>query len=147
MKINEKIPWDDAYSIGIERIDTQHKHLFYLVNQLYVLEDNGDIKEQMRQILYEFNSYTLTHFKDEEIYMASIGYPELEHHKELHKNIIESLAKIIHTPATLHIVQSKMKIVAKRVLIEHILHQDSKIKLYQLNSPKIDEDVIDITNV
>jgi hemerythrin len=146
MEIAQKIPWDDAYGIGIALIDTQHKHLFDLVNKLYVLQDNSNIKEQIRQILYEFNDYTVTHFNDEEDYMASIGYPELEYHKELHKNITESLAKIIHTPANLSIIQSKMKIVAKRVLIEHILHEDTKIKLYQLSKQETDEDIFDITN-
>ena len=146
MQNNQKIPWDNAYSIGIKLIDTQHKHLFDLVNKLYVLEGNSNIKEQIRQILYEFNDYTVTHFKDEEEYMASISFPELENHKMLHKAIIETLAKIIHTPATLSIIQSKMKVVAKRVLIEHILHEDTKIKLYQLSKQETDEDIFDITN-
>ena len=43
---------------------------------------------------------------------------------------MESLSNIIHTPATLNIVKSKMRVVAKRVLIEHIVNEDFKIGLY-----------------
>ena len=78
------------------------------------------------------SDYMRVHFQDEEEYMLSIGFPELEEHKQLHKDIIENLAQIIHTPAKLGIIKSKMRVVSKRVLIDHIIYEDSKIKLFQV---------------
>ena len=130
MPNHEKVHWENAYSVGIKDIDKQHKKLFELVNKLYDLNDNANIKEEIRDILYAFSDYTKVHFKDEEDYMKSISYPELEKHKEIHERIVESLSNIIHTPATLNIVKSKMRVVAKRVLIEHIVNEDFKIGLY-----------------
>ncbi len=143
---NEKVHWEDSYSIGIEEIDNQHKKLFDLVNKLYDLEENANIKEEMRDILYAFSDYTKVHFRDEEKYMASIGYPELEEHKEIHQHIIESLSDIIHTPASLGIIKTKMRVVAKRILIEHIVGTDNKIALYQANKT-VSEEVFDLDDV
>ncbi len=145
MPSNQKIPWDDRYSLGIEMIDTQHKKLFYLVNKLYDLEDGHDNREELRVILYEFSDYMKTHFGDEEEYMLSINYPLLEEHKELHSDIIENLSQIVHTPAKLPIIQTKMRVVAKRVLVDHIMHEDSKMILF-LHEQE-DKNIFDITDI
>ncbi|MGD9718617.1 MAG: bacteriohemerythrin, partial [Sulfurimonadaceae bacterium] len=85
MSEHTKIAWDNNYKIGIDAIDQQHKKLFVLVNKLYDLEDEGDFKQELKQILYDFSDYMKTHFKDEEAYMESIGYPALSEHKKYHE--------------------------------------------------------------
>lgn len=145
MQSNQKIPWDDSYKVGIEMLDYQHKRLFDLVNRLYDLEDLKSTKEELRIILYEFSDYMEVHFQEEEEFMLSIEYPELEEHKQLHIDIIENLSQIIHTPAKLGIIKSKMRVVAKRILIEHIIHEDNKIKLFHVKQE--DEEVFDITDL
>jgi len=141
----QKIPWDKRYQLGIEMIDTQHKKLFDLVNRLYDLEDSKNVKEELRVILYEFNMYMQIHFEDEEEYMASIDYPDLQEHKKLHKDIIDSVNNIIVTPAKLGIIKSKMKVVAKRALVDHIMNEDTKIKLYVVE--KEAEEIFDISDI
>lgn len=152
MKSNEKIIWSDDYKLGLDIVDAQHKHLFMLVNRLYALKDeNPNIKEEIKQILYDFSNYMKTHFKDEEDYMHSIGYPDIEKHKAHHDKLIEMLAKLIQTPAKLTIVKTKMRLIAKKALIEHITKEDMKIKLYLLSCDKnvshLDEEIFEITSV
>ncbi len=146
MSVNKNIPWEDSYKIGVSAIDDQHKQLFDLVNRLYALNENENIKEKIRTILYEFREYMLTHFKDEEVYMASIGFPGLTHHKALHEEIVEQLTNIIQTSATLNIIRTKMRVFAKRGLIDHILNEDIKIKDHQKQGFRIDdfEDIPDL---
>lgn len=146
MSQNEKIHWEHDYSIGIKSIDNQHKKLFDLVNKLYDLEESKNIKEEIREILYAFNDYTIVHFRDEEAYMNSIGYPNFEEHKKIHEHIVESLSQIVHTPATLNIIKSKMRVVAKRVLIDHIVNEDHKIWEY-VKKHNIDEDIYDLDDL
>ena len=145
MPSSQKIPWDDRYKIGIEMIDYQHKKLFDLVNRLYDLEDEKDVKEELRIILYEFSNYMQTHFKDEEEYMLSIEYPNLDEHKRLHLDIINNLAQIMSTPAKLSIIKSKMRVIAKRALVDHIMHEDSKIKLFLFEQEN--ESILDISEM
>lgn len=146
-----RIPWSDEYKIGIKEIDLQHRKLFDLVNKLYELDDanEANIKESLRTILYEFSDYMKVHFKDEEAYMRAINYPDLAGHMKLHASIIEHLTEIIHTPAKLGIIKSKMKIVAKRSLVEHIMHEDTKIKLYAMTLPEEQnrEEIFDLSTL
>ena len=142
---SQKVPWDDRYKLGIDRIDTQHEKLFELVNRLFELEDSNSNKEELRSILYEFSDYMKTHFHDEEEYMSMIDFPELEEHKKLHQEIIDSLTQIITTPAKLSIIKSKMRIVSKRALIDHIMHEDTKIKMFV--SEQEEEDIFDISDI
>jgi hemerythrin len=145
MSSNQKIPWDDRYKLGIEKIDTQHEKLFELVNRLFELEDSHSDKEKLRTILYEFSDYMKTHFRDEEEYMSLIEFPDIEEHKKLHQEIIESLTQVISTPAKLNIIKSKMRIVSKRALIDHIVHEDTKIKMFVTEQE--DENIFDISDI
>ena len=138
MSDNEQIAWSDEYIVGIKNIDSQHKKLFKLVNKLYDLKENETTKEDIRTILYDFKNYMQTHFDEEEDYMNSIGYDKLEIHKKQHQEIIDQLAKIIKIPAKLNILKAKIKIAAKRGLINHIIKEDTKIKLFHTDR-KIDE--------
>jgi len=143
---NEKVHWEESYAVGIKEIDDQHKKLFDLVNKLYDLEDNENIKEDMREILYAFRDYTIVHFKDEEEYMRSIAYPELEQHKKKHERIVNSLSQIISTPASLSIIKTKMRVVAKRILVDHIIEEDHKIAIYKENNIA-EEEVFDLNDI
>lgn len=145
MSSNQKVHWDDRYKLGIEAIDTQHEKLFELVNRLFELEDSNSDKEELREILYKFSDYMKVHFHDEEEYMASIDFPSLEEHKKLHQEIIESIAHVIATPAKLNIIKSKMRIVSKRALIDHIMNEDTKINLFL--AEKEDENIFDISDI
>lgn len=151
MTKEDKIPWNDDYKLGIGIVDAQHKHLFMLVNKLYALDDDTEMKDEIKKILYDFSNYMKTHFHDEEDYMYSIGYPNVEEHKIHHKKLIEALNTLIRTPAKLPIIKTKMKIIAKKALIEHITMEDIKTKNYLLSlekqTPKKEEDIFEIISV
>lgn len=117
---SQTIPWNETYKLEIDEIDTQHIKLFELVNKLYALDEEHSTKEELKIILYEFSDYMSIHFKKEEQYMTSINFPELSKHKQIHEKFITNLAEIIKTPAKLSIIKSKMKVFAKRALIDHI---------------------------
>ena len=147
MPSNQKIPWHNEYNIGVKEIDKQHKKLFDLVNTLYELNDKSNIREDLRKILYDFSYYTKTHFQDEEEYMLSIDFPLYKEHKQIHQNILKALSKILSTPAKPNIIKSKMKIAAKRLIIDHIVHEDMKIKLFLLEKEeKISEEIFIIND-
>lgn len=131
---HEKVEWENEYALGIRLIDNQHKKLFQLVNKLYEPSEHVTTKERVKSILYEFSDYMKTHFREEEEYMASIGYDKLQEHKVLHQELVDNLSIIIKTPAKLDIIKTKMKIVIKRGLLAHIIKEDMKIKEFQENN-------------
>jgi len=158
MLMDEEILWDNRYSLGINIVDTQHKQLFTLVGKLYALDNTKNTKEEFKIILNELSEYMKNHFKDEEEYMQFIKYPALEEHKQFHQDLIDKLAETIKSSSKLSILKIKIRIIAKRVLIEHIVNEDIKIKLFEISKinnslifdsadDKDEEYSFDITNI
>ncbi len=69
------IEWEDErYSTGVDRFDDQHKHLFDVLNDLYVAMDEGHSEDEIGDILVELERYTEYHFGDEEEFMQDCGF-------------------------------------------------------------------------
>ena len=80
-------PWKDAYSVRIPRVDTQHKGLIGLINDLHAAMLEGRGKEELSRILDELIDYTEQHFAFEESMFRQLGYSRLVEHQRLHKNL------------------------------------------------------------
>jgi len=142
--VYENVSWLSKYNIGIVSIDEQHQELFELSNKFFALNED-DSKEEFKKLIYEFNKYMAVHFKDEEEHMQEIGYPELEAHKILHKNIILRITTVLKESGSIPTMKAKMKEVARNFFIDHILKHDIKIK-YFCDHHKLDDSLEDITD-
>ena len=89
------IEWKDEYNVGIESIDSQHRKLVNLINQLQTAVDYSTGEEFEREALDELVDYTKTHFEYEEGLMAQYDYPELEPHKALHRKMIAKVEEVL----------------------------------------------------
>lgn len=89
----KKIEWDDAYLLGVPEIDSQHKKLIAIANELYdvVTGDEGEYKAKMPEILKKLTDYTQYHFSHEEKLQETIGYPGLAAHKNAHSFFIKEV--------------------------------------------------------
>lgn len=123
--------WSDSYSIKNARIDNQHKKLFELAKQAFILSERNTSKEEIKQILAGFFDYMKVHFRDEEEYMASINYPDLSIHKEIHRFIILKMTELIKQTKNANEVKENLVIIAKEWLLQHILQEDMKIEIYR----------------
>lgn len=86
------VGWDKAYSLDLPELDAQHKTLFDLINRLWQsIVENADIRNQIR-LIEQLEHYTVTHFSEEESYLHSIAYPELEKHKKAHAGFVQRIA-------------------------------------------------------
>lgn len=91
------IEWSDKYNTGIAIIDTQHKELFRLFNELYDLYRNEFLIDKYDHIisaLEELKEYTIYHFKAEEEYMLYIRYEKFFEHKLKHNDFISRIESI-----------------------------------------------------
>ena len=46
------IEWDDKYSVGISRIDDEHKQFIDIINQAIATKEHSDDPEELREVLY-----------------------------------------------------------------------------------------------
>ena len=77
--------WENKYSVGITKIDDQHKKLFQYINDLHDAMKSGKSKEIMGGLINELVRYTQAHFSLEEEYMKRYNYPGYSAHLTEHK--------------------------------------------------------------
>ncbi len=116
--------WNSNFSVNHSIIDEQHKRLFKLASQVYTLDANAATKHRISLLMREFYDYMKSHFKDEEEYMKTIGYPKLDEHKRQHEEIVESLNKTIKEASSFKQIRISLKEIVKKWLVEHILKHD-----------------------
>ncbi|MCW7469537.1 bacteriohemerythrin [Leptospira kanakyensis] len=91
--------WDSKYETNISEIDSQHKKLFRLINNIEtVYDENKEHLSGKSRILLdavsELEDYTLSHFLIEERVMELNQYPELEAHKKQHDRFTDKILEL-----------------------------------------------------
>lgn len=80
----ERVEWTDKLSIGHELIDSQHKRLLVLVNDVAEAVDKDYDKEEVGQALGRLCDYTVEHFAAEEDLMDMDAYVHYDTHLSEH---------------------------------------------------------------
>lgn len=88
--------WNDKYSVGIDKFDTQHKRLIELINNLHDGMKEGKGKETLGAILQELLAYTKFHFGEEEKLMQITNYQDFEKHKVAHDQFTSKVENFIN---------------------------------------------------
>ena len=91
------LQWSDDYSIGVDVIDEQHKHLFEIGSEIYELLENYlalDKYDKIALIVQELADYTKYHFKTEEELMISRKYPRFLSHKVEHDDFMQKINEL-----------------------------------------------------
>ncbi len=83
-KDREDIKWDDKYSVGISRIDSEHKQFIDIINKAIATKEHNDNPEELEEVLYSIVRYATIHFTTEENYMVEFDYPEYQYHQAEH---------------------------------------------------------------
>ena len=89
------VEWDDAFSVGIEKIDEQHKKFFSIINRVYDTIQVVQNRKEVGSILKDLQEYVMHHFLTEESWMKTYGYPNLDDHKLQHEEATRTVNKLI----------------------------------------------------
>ena len=90
------IEWNDAYAIGNERIDFEHKIFIGLIAEFQLAIANSSPKDRLVRILNEILKYAEFHFVSEENLMLESGYPEVNQHRLLHMQLLSRFSVKIY---------------------------------------------------
>lgn len=122
------LKWNDTLKTGVQDLDEQHQSLVEIVNRLNDALATGreDRRKAVGVILSELLDYTITHFRCEEGYMESIGFPQLEDHKRLHVDLVERLQKRVAIYIAGQAMEISLMSFLSDWLVNHILGEDSK---------------------
>ncbi len=133
--MTKDIIWRSEYNIGNLKIDQEHQKLFTIARKtLSLIKSNDDTKknEKLKILITELFDYVGTHFSNEQNYMKSINYPDLENHKLLHKNMLNMLTKLISELNTMQLkeIENALYDFIDEYFIRHIILEDKKINLW-----------------
>lgn len=82
--------WDSRYATGNEQVDSQHKKLMSLVNQLANGVVNSSVHTELDSLFLELIDYTGYHFTHEEMLFSHSSLPDeaLRRHKASHSDFV-----------------------------------------------------------
>ena len=122
-----KIVWTEKFSVGVAKLDDQHKKWIAMINELHdtlMVGDTAGPNDVGTKTLRSIIEYGEKHFADEEQYLAEIDYPLLEEHKTLHRvfrlQVDGNLRRIEKGELILHseIMKDMLDWLEKHILIE-----------------------------
>ncbi len=113
--MEKELKWTENLSVGYDKIDQQHQHLFQLANELFLHSDADSHSEIVSNTLYELIKYTKYHFSDEEAFFESLGYPNVKEHKEKHYAFLLKMATL-----SSDVVEGKSGVT--RELVDYLYH-------------------------
>ncbi|PLY05849.1 MAG: hypothetical protein C0625_10960 [Arcobacter sp.] len=124
--IYDIVYWEKAYSIGHEKIDSEHKRLFEIAAEIKKYSNDS---KMIIKIVRELVTYTKFHFRNEENFMRSITYDDLNAHIKLHKELINQLNIVIKgiNSKPLDETVSKLAVLVNKDILQHILLEDKKV--------------------
>jgi hemerythrin len=82
------VRWTPALSVGVERIDAQHRELFARLDALLTALAEARGPEEVFGTLSFLGEYVSTHFLAEEALMQHVGYPGADAHVVEHESFI-----------------------------------------------------------
>jgi hemerythrin len=89
------IEWNNAFSVGVQKIDEHHMKLFSITNMLFDSMQGAQNREVIGSVLKELQQYVVYHFKAEESLMKMYNYPDLNKHILEHQEAIHKVTKFV----------------------------------------------------
>ena len=134
------IPWREQYNTGVEEIDSQHRNLVDIINELHEAREHGDIKSALDEVLPRLIDYTVYHFASEEAFMERNGYANLDKHREAHLLFKEQILEIVeHEYEDQSYSLDMLSMYLKMWLLQHILVDDMEIANFVRTHPEESE--------
>lgn len=133
--VPDHVEWSQRLEIGIPQIDEQHKRFFSLAASF---EGNGD-EIRVMMALSQLNEYVKTHFREEELQMATCHYPGIKDHHRLHVEFRGMLASLLESARkmTLDEIAAEVKLLINGWLYDHILTADLDYVPYINNEQRV----------
>ena len=121
------IQWEDTMSVGIWKMDQQHKRWLELMNALSEGIREKRSQEVLEELFVGVLEYTQTHFADEEELLKHANYPDLDQQIKAHKELIQKMHELKQqfTAKNFGVTMDLMKVMTDW-LIHHIRNADKK---------------------
>ena len=88
------IAWKPEYELGIPIADEQHRGIVSTINSLYYAMRNKQGEKLLQPVIGMVVEYTRIHFEIEVAILRQCGFPDAEHHNQLHSELFDTLMRV-----------------------------------------------------
>jgi hemerythrin len=131
------VEWSDKLSVGVERIDNEHRRLLDLLNELHCALEAGTGQGALGGVLDGLIQYASYHFAHEEELFLRSNYPGYEKHLRQHKTLTAKVLKIYadFQTGTAAVQPEQILEFLKNWLSQHIMGADRDFGVYLKANP------------
>lgn len=127
------VEWSNELSVGIEEIDSQHKVLVDLLNEVHEAIQQGRTVEVTKSIIDRLDEYTRVHFAVEESLLRILHYQDYDRHKNDHDKLIAQLGDLrSKLDKGKGAIGFELVFFLKNWLTKHIMEGDKRYAAYLL---------------
>lgn len=116
--------WQEDLDTGIQVIDSQHKRIVEMINQLHDAQAQHD-RVLLGNVIEELVDYTISHFAFEETLLEDSGYQFTRAHKKVHELFIKRVSDYRMRFEAGEDVAEELKGLLGRWLFNHIRNDDA----------------------
>jgi hemerythrin-like metal-binding protein len=121
-----KMIWTADCRMGFEEIDSQHRLLFAIANELIDIDNPRSQEPEMKYLIRHLKDYVDTHFAFEEKFMADKKYPGLNEHEQKHQMIISEIRQALTGAGSMTQLKDSLENLLIAWIQSHILLEDKK---------------------
>lgn len=124
--------WTQSLAVGDPLIDGQHRAFFDEVNAVVAALEAGAERARVQRFHHAFITALARHFRDEELLLARVGYPDLDHHQAEHRALMASVSALAEILAGAESQGELLLVVRNTVtaLVEHMALEDMRYRRY-----------------
>ncbi|MBU1248984.1 MAG: hemerythrin family protein [Proteobacteria bacterium] len=122
--------WHEDYSVGVKKIDDEHKRLVEMLNTAFFAIQDMREQEALPELVDDMRAYAMHHFATEEMFMKHYHYPEAEAHIMKHNDFMVYVATADNALTTVRNLTLDPAKVFKYIadwLREHIMETDKEL--------------------
>jgi hemerythrin-like metal-binding protein len=122
--------WSDSYGVGNAVLDSDHRILLNLLNQLHDAVETGQSHDVVATVVKVLAEYTAHHFRREESLLAAAAYPGLAPHRASHHDLEAHVRDIRDRwlRGERHALDEEVLMLLKKWLTDHILGVDKSYR-------------------
>ncbi|RJQ63550.1 MAG: hypothetical protein C4517_04505 [Stygiobacter sp.] len=125
-----KMQWSPECKTGFEEIDSQHRLLFAISNEILDIENPLKQQDEVKYLLHHLIDYVDKHFKTEEEYLVKHSYPGTKEHKERHEYISKQIRQIVTESKSMTELKEHLDTMLDQWIRVHVLIEDKKFSIW-----------------
>jgi len=133
------VVWDEKYATGIQLIDSQHKELISLTNELFqaCLDGENTVKDVFKETMGRMVDYVRFHFGAEQELLQRVKYPDYQEHKKQHDTLVmQILSTVKEYNEGKKLAPNQFVRTLRDWILGHIAHYDKLYASYIANQIK-----------